>query len=43
MKVVAPLFLMCDRGDIRVHHMVRDPFLKHPVYILQTTFLAELA
>lgn len=34
MRVVAPLFLMCDRGDIRVHHMVRDPFFETPsIYI----------
>ncbi len=27
MKGTAPLFLMCDRHDLRIHSMVKDPFL----------------
>ena len=30
-RAIAPLFLMCDRGDISVHHMVRDPMFEKPV------------
>ena len=33
-RAIAPLFLMCDRGDIRVHSMVRDPMFSAPtIYI----------
>jgi DEAD/DEAH box helicase domain-containing protein len=27
MRGTAPLFLMCDRHDLRIHSMVKDPFL----------------
>ncbi|MFP4482273.1 MAG: DEAD/DEAH box helicase [Thermovirgaceae bacterium] len=34
LKGTVPLFLMCDRHDLRIHSMVKDPFLGGPaIYI----------
>ncbi len=30
----APLFLMCDRGDIQVHNRLKDPYLKQPALFI---------
>jgi DEAD/DEAH box helicase domain-containing protein len=48
MKGTAPLFLMCDRHDLRIHSMVRDPFLGGPAVYLADNYpggvgLAEAA
>jgi DEAD/DEAH box helicase domain-containing protein len=38
LRGVAPLFLMCDRRDLQVHSMVKDPFLNKPaVYLADNT------
>ena len=35
LRNAAPLFLMCDRGDIRVTSRVKDPQLRRPaIYII---------
>jgi DEAD/DEAH box helicase domain-containing protein len=34
LRIVAPLFLMCDRSDLVVTTMVRDPFLERPAIYL---------
>jgi DEAD/DEAH box helicase domain-containing protein len=48
LKGTAPLFLMCDRHDLRIHSMVRDPFLGGPAVYLADNYpggvgLAEAA
>lgn len=48
LRATAPLFLMCDRGDLQVHGMVRDPHFERPTLYLADNFpggvgLAEAA
>jgi DEAD/DEAH box helicase domain-containing protein len=48
MKGTAPLFLMCDRHDLRIHSMVKDPFLGRAAVYLADNYpggvgLAEAA
>jgi DEAD/DEAH box helicase domain-containing protein len=48
LRIVAPLFLMCARTDIRVHGVVRDPHFERPTLYLADSYpggvgLAEAA
>lgn len=48
LRATAPLFLMCERGDLQVHGMVRDPHFERPTLYLADNFpggvgLAEAA
>jgi DEAD/DEAH box helicase domain-containing protein len=38
LRATAPLFLMCDRGDLQVHGMVRDPHFERPAIYLADNF-----
>lgn len=35
LRITAPLYLMCDRGDIQVHSLVKDPHFGRPtIYVV---------
>ena len=38
LRATAPLFLMCDRGDLQVHGMVRDPHFERPAVYFADNF-----
>jgi DEAD/DEAH box helicase domain-containing protein len=38
MRATAPLFLMCDRTDLQVHGMVRDPHFERPAIYFADNF-----
>ncbi len=38
LKATAPLFLMCDRSDIQVHGMVKDPHFERPTIYFADNF-----
>ncbi len=38
LRITAPLFLMCDRSDIQVHSLVKDPHFGRPTIYLVDNF-----